>query len=124
VMMGRKSFTSLGKALPGRKNIVWTRNPDWHAHDVMVAHTFEEGLEWAATTDAAELFVIGGAQLFAAAMPEASRIYRTVIHHAFEGDTWFPEMEKNDWNLRSARHFDADARNPWPHTFEIWERRS
>lgn len=124
VIMGRKTFESLGKPLPGRNNIVITRNATWGFEKVQVAHTLEEGIALGAATGALEIFVIGGAELFKTAMPLAGRIYLTHIHHRFQGDAFFPTFSLADWELVKSHAHQPDPKNLYAYTFEIWERRS
>jgi len=123
VIMGRKSLESLGKPLQGRKNIVVTRNKDWKREGAEVAHSIDEAIELAKKTGANEIFIIGGAEIFKAAMPVADRIYLTRIHHKFEGDAYFPEVEESQWQLVQSRFCNADDKNQYPHTFQVWERK-
>lgn len=123
VVMGRKSLESLGKPLQGRKNIVVTRNKDWKREGAEVAHSIDEAIELAKKTGANEIFIIGGAEIFKAAMPVADRIYLTRIHHKFEGDAYFPEVEESQWQLVQSRFCNADDKNQYPHTFQVWERK-
>ena len=122
VIMGRKSFESLGKALKGRTNIVVTRNKDWHAEGTQVVQSIDQAITLAAQTDAKEIFIIGGAEIFKEAMPVADRIYLTRIHHRFEGDAYFPEMPENEWVMVKSRFCDADEKNKYAHSFQVWER--
>jgi dihydrofolate reductase len=122
LIMGRKTFESLGKPLPGRQSIVITRNKDWKFEDVFVVHSVEEAIEKAGGLGAKEVFVIGGAEIFKTVFPIANRIYITRIHHRFEGDAWFPAIPENEWKKTSSRFIAADEKNAWDHTFEIWER--
>ncbi len=92
VIMGRKTFESIGRPLPGRTNIIVTRQAQWQAQGVVVAQTLEAAFELAAAEKPDELMVIGGAQIYAETLPMAQRIYLTQINKAFEGDAWFPEL--------------------------------
>ena len=95
VLMGRKTFESIGKALPGRDNIVITRSRDFTAAGCRVVHSLEEAL--AAAQSAAEVFVIGGAEVYAIALPLASRLQLTEVDVSIEGDAYFPEFRRNAW---------------------------
>ena len=97
VIMGRKSFESLGKALKGRKNIVVTRNRQWQAQGTQVAQSVDEAIRLATQTDAEEIFILGGAEIFRLAWPSADRIYLTLVHGNFDGDAFFPNMEPDEW---------------------------
>jgi dihydrofolate reductase len=123
VIMGRKSLESLGKPLAGRKNIVITRNKDWHPEGAQVAHSIDEAIELAKQTGAREIFIIGGAQVFKTSMPLVHRIYLTRIHHSFEGDAFFPELPSSEWTLVKSHYRAADEKNQYSHTFEVWERK-
>lgn len=123
ILMGRKTFESIGKPLQGRKNIVITRNRDWKHEGVEVVHTVEEAVTKAQSFDVKEIFVIGGAEIFKTAFDKAHRIYLTRIHHQFEGDTYFPEVTAENWNLIQQRFCHADEKNMYSHTYQIWERK-
>ncbi|MDQ3278031.1 MAG: dihydrofolate reductase [Bacteroidota bacterium] len=123
ILMGRKTFDSIGKPLPGRKSIVITRNSDWQHDGVEVVHSIAEAVRKAETLGAKEIFVIGGAEIFNAALPDAGRIYLTRIHQDFEGDVFFPAIDEHQWQRTSDRFCAADEKNPYDHTYEIWERR-
>ena len=123
ILMGRKTFESIGKPLPGRKSIVITRNKDWMHEGVVTIHSIEQAIQQAASLGAKEIFVIGGAEIFATAIPQANRIYMTRIHHKFEGDVFFPKVNISEWNLVSERYCAADEKNLYNHTYQIWERR-
>jgi dihydrofolate reductase len=121
ILMGRKTFESIGKALPGRKSIVITRNGEWQHESVDVVYSIEEAVAKAESFGVKEIFVIGGAEIFKTTLPRAKRIYLTRIHHKFEGDVYFPELNKNDWALTSSRYCEADEKNVFNHTYQIWE---
>jgi dihydrofolate reductase len=123
ILMGRKTFESIGKPLQGRKSIVITRSKEWKWEGVEVVHSVEEAIEKAKEFGVKEIFVIGGAQIFQTAFPQANRIYLTRIHHRFDGDVHFPEVSSNDWNLVQNRFCAADEKNTYAHTFQVWERK-
>ena len=123
ILMGRKTFDSIGKPLPGRKSIVITRSKDWKHEGVEVVHSIEEAFEKAKQAGVKEIFVIGGAEIFKTSFDQAFRIYRTLIHHSFKGDVYFPELKQTDWELVSKRNCSADEKNLFAHTFQVWERR-
>ncbi len=122
ILMGRKTFESIGKPLQGRKSIVITRNPDWRHEGVAVVHSVEAAIEKAKEYGAKEVFVIGGAEIFNTAFEQANRIYLTRVHHRFEGDAFFPEVPVATWNLVQSRFCQADEKNAYSHTFQVWER--
>jgi dihydrofolate reductase len=123
VIMGRKSFESLGKALKGRTNIVVTRNKDWKAEGAQTVQSIDNAITLAAQTDAKEIFIIGGAEIFRSALPSADRIYLTLVHGNFDGDAFFPDMEHDEWKLISNRDCKADDKNPYALSFQVWERK-
>ncbi|MFL5740938.1 MAG: dihydrofolate reductase [Flavisolibacter sp.] len=122
ILMGRKTFESIGRTLPGRKSIVITRNTDWKHENVLVVHSVEEALEKAGELGVKEIFVIGGAEIFRTAFDQSNRIYLTRIHHQFEGDRFFPELKEKEWTLLRQRYCAADEKNAFAHTFQVWER--
>lgn len=124
ILMGRKTFESIGKPLQGRKSIVITRNGNWKQEGVEVVHSLEEAVSTAEAWGAKEVFVIGGAEIFNTSFDRADRIYLTRIHHRFEGDAWFPALEEAQWTLVRRRDCPADEKNLHAHSFEVWERKS
>jgi dihydrofolate reductase len=102
VIMGRKTWQSIGRALPGRTNIVLTRQPGFRAEGVQVVSSLEDALRLAAGD--AEVFVIGGGELYAQALPLADRLYITEVRGEFAGDTWFPEPPAGAWQEVSREH--------------------
>jgi dihydrofolate reductase len=124
VIMGRKSFDALGKPLAGRKNFVITRNKEWKADGVEAVHTIDEGITLARQTDAKEIFITGGAEIFKAALPLADRIYLTRVHGNFDGDSFFPELPTEEWELVKTRECEADSKNAYALSFQVWERSS
>jgi dihydrofolate reductase len=119
IIMGRKTFESIGRPLPGRTNIVVTRDPACQAEGCLVAHSIEAALE--AAGDAEEVMIIGGADFYRQLLPRADRIYLTLIDAEIEGDTWFPELDENRWRERSREDHAADADNPYPYSFIVLE---
>ncbi len=122
VLMGRRTFESLGKPLPGRTNIVLTRDPDFRAPGCIVVHALTEGI--AAAGECEELMVMGGAALYAAALPLADRMYLTRIHHAFAGDTRFVAYDEREWVTTAREDHAPDGDNPYPYSFITLQRRS
>lgn len=121
VIMGRKTWESIGRPLPERPNIVVTRDPVWTAEGAHVAHSLDEALNLAVKLDSFvfEAMVIGGAALFAEALPRARRLYWTEIHRDYEGDVVFPPFDRTGWReaWRDDHQGDPD------YSFVIWERR-
>ena len=123
VIMGRKSFLSIGRPLPKRTNIVVTRNPFFVASGVLIAHSVEEALSMAHRADETEAFIIGGSQIYAASMPFWHRLYLTEVDAEPEGDTFFPEMDWSEWQLVEETHHEPDERNAFGYTFKVLDRR-
>jgi len=123
ILMGRKTFDSIGKPLPGRKSIVITRNGDWQHPGVSVVHSIAAAIQEAESLGAKEIFVIGGAEIFNASLEQAGRIYLTRIHQEFEGDVFFPVIDETAWEQSSSRFCNANEKNPYDHTFQVWERK-
>lgn len=121
ILMGRKTFESIGRPLPGRINIVVTQDQAYRAPGISVAHSIDAALDAAAGAE--EVMVIGGAGLFEQALPRAQRIYLTEIHAVFEGDTYFPGFDGAAW--REVRRSDCapDAHNAYSYSFIVLERR-
>lgn len=123
ILMGRKTFDSIGKPLPGRKSIVITRDNNWHQDGVERVHSLVEAIQKGTDLGAKEIFVIGGAEIFNSALPIANRIYLTRIHHDFDGDVFFPEIDTQEWECVASRFCAADEKNAFDHTYQVWERK-
>lgn len=119
VVMGRKTFESLGRPLPNRRNVVITRQ-DIAIEGCDVVHSLEEALGLFPAEE--EVFVIGGAQIYREAMPLADRFYLTRVHRAYEGDTSFPEWSASEWRLTASEHFERGEKYEYPFTFEVYDR--
>lgn len=104
LIMGRKTFDSIGKALPGRCTVVVTRNPNLHLADCQIAHSLQQAL--AVSADAAEIFIVGGAEIYAQALPLADTLYVTEIQQQIAGDAFFPPLDKSVWQ-ETAREIHA-----------------
>ena len=124
VIMGRKSYEALKKSLPGRINIVVTKKTDFQPEDVFVVNNIEDAIAKAKESDAKEIFIIGGGEIFKQTIDIVSRIYLTRVHATVEGDTYYPEIKKDKWELISEQSFSADSKNNYAYTFEIWERKT
>ncbi|MFM4844695.1 type 3 dihydrofolate reductase [Aeromonas caviae] len=123
VLMGRKTFESIGRPLPGRRNLVISRNPDYRADGVEVIDSVEAALALLSDSDVAELMVIGGGHLYGQLLPRADRLYLTRIDLAVEGDTRFPAFDEGDWSCIERELHQPDEKNPHPYCFETWQRR-
>lgn len=122
VVMGRKTYESLGKPLPGRKNIVISRQPSWKAEGIVVVKNIEDALFIAKQSDANEVMVIGGGEIYRAMMDRAKRIYLTRVEAEPEADTFFPSIDPGQWYLVSQKNHEADEKNAYNYSFQIWER--
>ena len=120
VIMGRKTFESIGKPLPGRDNIVVTRDPQFRADGIAVAHSLDDALAQGRT--APEIMLIGGAQLYTQALPRAQRLYLTLIHTDIDGDAHFPKYDPAAWRETAREDHAADDSNPHSYSFVILER--
>lgn len=124
VVMGRKTFGSIGnKPLPGRKNIVITRQPGWNAEGVSVVNSVDAAVSLAGGLNYKEIFIIGGGQIYMIAFDRANKIYMTRVHAELEGDTYFPVIEKDDWTLVSKTDNPADERHAYAFSFQLWRRK-
>ncbi|MFQ1860525.1 type 3 dihydrofolate reductase [Aeromonas veronii] len=123
VLMGRKTFESIGRPLPGRRNLVISRNPGYQAEGIEVVGSVEAALALLAGSSVEELMVIGGGHLYAEMLPSADCLYLTRIDLAVEGDTRFPAFDDGQWQRIECESHPADEKNPHPYSFEIWQRR-
>ncbi len=125
VLMGRKTWESIGRPLPERVNLVVTRQEGYAAPGAVVCRSPEEGVETARRAGERELFVIGGAQIYAALLPQADRIYLSRIHTRLpKADTFFPPdfLSSSGWKRLGREDFPAQEGEKYGHTFEVWER--
>ncbi|MEC3881771.1 dihydrofolate reductase [Parapedobacter sp. 10938] len=119
IIMGRKTYESVGKPLPNRRNIIITRQAGYTAEGAEVVHSLAAALESCAGED--EVFIVGGAEIYQQALPVVNRIYLTRVHVTLPGDSFFPELDKQRWRLVSEDHHAADDRHAYGYTFEIYE---
>jgi len=123
VIMGRRTHASIGRALPDRTNVVVSRNPAYRADGCVVVPSLEAALDAARAAGEEEAFVIGGAEVYAAALPRADRVYLTEVEADVDGDVAFPELEASEW-LESAREpHRSDERHAHDFTFRVLDRR-
>ena len=120
LLMGRRTWESIGRPLPGRRMIVLTGHPGYSAPGCTVAHSLDEALTLAGAV--AEIMVIGGAALYAQTLPLATRLYLTVVEADIPGDVWFPEWNQRGWRPEWEEAHPADADHAWPYRFQRWER--
>ena len=120
IITGRKNYESIPekfRPLPNRTNIVITRQSDYAAPGAIVVNSVEAALEKAKATGDEEIFTIGGAEIFKQSLSYADKIYLTVIHHSFEGDVFFPEIDKNEWKETDRIQGPVDEKNKYPHEY-------
>ena len=122
IIMGRKTYASIGRVLPERRNIIITRQASVTVPGAEVVHSLEEALTLAASTDDEEVFIIGGGEIYRQALPLAERIYLTRVHARMEGDIVFPELRKGEWREVSREEHPADASHEYAFTFLVYER--
>ncbi|TWI60090.1 dihydrofolate reductase [Halalkalibacter nanhaiisediminis] len=120
IIMGRKTFESIGRPLPKRRNIILTRNQDFQAEGCEVIHDTQAVVELCKQEN--ECFVIGGSELFSLFFEDVDRLYITYINEEFPGDTYFPEMKESEWQLLSAEQGTVDEKNHYRHEFRVYER--
>lgn len=119
VIMGRKTYDSVGKPLPNRRNIIVTRQ-DIKIEGCEVVKSIEDALALCANED--EVFIVGGAEIYKLAMSKTDRIYLTIIHHSFDADTLFPEIDYMEWKETAREDHRPDERNKFPYSFITLER--
>jgi len=126
ILMGRKTYDSIGRPLPGRTNIVLTRDQEFKAEGVIVANSLEQAIESArnvgAVSSVSEVMIIGGEQLYCLTLPIADRLYLTQVHAQVEGDAFFPEFDKDQWVEVSKEDYSAEGSNPYDYSFVVYDR--
>ena len=123
IIMGRKSFQSIGKPLPKRTNIIVTRDPYFTASNVLIARSIEEALAIAEEYGEEEVFIIGGGQIYEQSLPYWDRLYLTRVDTEVQGDVYFPELDMEQWALVSEEKHSADEKNDFDYAFQVYERR-
>lgn len=120
IITGRKNYESIPekfRPLPNRTNIVITRQPDYHAPGAVIVGSVEAAIDKAKQSGDNEIFIIGGAEIFRQSLQYADRIYLTVIHHSFEGDVFFPELNKQEWKEVQRSKGPLDEKNKYAHDY-------
>lgn len=124
VIMGRESFASMGYVpLKGRTNIVLTRNPYWITSSAIVMHSIVEALQYAMDNGEDEAFIIGGGKIFEQSLHLIEKIYLTEVISHIVGDIYFPELDRNEWQVVSSESFEADDKNEFPMRFDVLQRK-
>ena len=121
IIMGRKTYESIGKPLPGRLNIVLSRNPELHFEGVECVSSFDEAV--ALVPDAEEVMVIGGSTIYEMLLPQVDRLYFTYVDAEFKGDAWFPEFDEQQWLETESMTRESDEKNKYNCRFVTLERK-
>lgn len=124
IIMGRKTFESLGRPLPNRTNIVITHNPDYQATGCVIVSSLEEAIQKATGIDREEIFIIGGGEIYTQALPLADTMYLTHVHTMLEGDTFFPIFSSQEWNMAHTLSFKKDEKHVYDFDIVTWKRLS
>ena len=122
VILGRKTFDSVGRPLPNRRNIVITRDASLQIEGAEVVNSLDEALS-ITQNEEKPVFIIGGAEIYRQALPKTDLLYLTTIHHQFDADTFFPEFDRNEWEVLSSEPHQADKKNKYDYTFEVLKRK-
>jgi dihydrofolate reductase len=123
IVMGRKTFESIGRPLPNRTNIVVTRNQGLAIPGCVVVTSLQNAVDYAKQHNETELMITGGGTIYADAVNWCDKVYLTRIHHTFNADTFFPEVEKAGFTLSASETHPADEKHAYSYTFEVWERK-
>ena len=123
VIMGRKTFEAVGKPLPGRTNIIVTSNEKWQAENTITTTSIEDAIKVANETNAKEIFITGGGEIYKQALLIADKVYLTRVHTIIDGDAFFPELDANTWEIIFEKHVKANEKNRFDMTFQTWKRK-
>jgi dihydrofolate reductase len=123
IIMGRKTFESIGKPLLGRTNIIITSNANWKAEGTISVTNIDEAIKAAEATNAKEIFITGGGEIYKQTMPIANKIYRTLVHTQIDGDTFFPAIDESIWEKVFEKNVAADEKNTFDMSFQTWQRK-
>jgi dihydrofolate reductase len=123
IIVGRKTFETIGKPLPGRQTIVVTRSETYRPEGCLVAHSVEDAIGLARERGETEAFICGGAAIYAAALREADRLYLTLVHSTVDADVFFPVMAEITWVEKETESHAADEKNQYPFTFKLLEKK-
>lgn len=119
VIMGRKTYESIGRLLPGRKNIVITRSSDYRIEGAEIYHSVETAIK---SCTEEKVFIIGGGEIFKQTLAQINEVYRTLIKHSFEADAWFPDLKDAGFTMVWEECHTADEKNKFDYCFQKWER--
>jgi dihydrofolate reductase len=127
IIMGRKTYESIGRPLPNRTNIVVSRNPNFSAEGVVMVTSLEEAVKHAENVNmingVEEVMIIGGAAIYQASLPMADRLYLTHVHANVEGDAYFPKIDLEQWEEVSREDFNRDESNPYDYSFSVYDKK-
>lgn len=123
VIMGRKTHESIGKPLPGRTNIILSRDLTYKSEGAITVESIDEAISLARSQNDSEIFIIGGEEIFKLALPYADRIYLTNVHGKFGGDAFFPKLDPIKWQQVSCEVHLRDQQNPYPFDFCTYEKK-
>lgn len=121
IIMGRKTFQSIGRPLPNRENIIITNQPNFSAPGCRVVHSINEALVHVNNNE--EVFVIGGGKIYSQTLPMANKMYLSHVQASVQADAFFPEFDPNDWKITYSQTFPENDRNEYPFTYNIYERK-
>lgn len=121
IIMGRKTFESLGRPLPNRTNIVVTRDQNWNAEGIEITSSLVKAIETAKKIDE-DVYIIGGGNIYKQAMEFTDVLYITEVHHEFDGDTYFPEIDSEEWEEVDREDFKKDEKHPYAYSFVTYRR--
>lgn len=122
ILMGRKTFLSIGKPLPNRTNIVITKDRSFKADGCIMADSIDDALSIASEHTDSEAFVIGGSEIYQQLLPKVTRLYLTIVHHDFDGDAYFPTLLPGEWREMTRERHGSDLDNPFDYSFVLMER--
>lgn len=120
IIMGRKTYESISRPLPGRENIIVTRNKNFQAQDCTVLHSLDAVYAHCSNSD--EIMIMGGADLYAQNIDKASRIYMTEVHTDVDGDVFFPAFDRKQWKETERKNFKSDEKNEYDYSFVVLEK--
>jgi len=120
IILGRKNYESIGRPLPGRRNIILTRDENFSPEGCEIAHSVEEVYKLCENEE--EIFIFGGEQIYKLFLEDTDKLYVTVIHHEFEGDTFFPEIDWTKWKEIFVEQGITDEKNPYEYYYHVFER--
>jgi dihydrofolate reductase len=122
LIVGRKTYESIGRPLPGRSMVVVTRQEDYQAPGTTIVHSLQEALDFARGEGEGEIFIGGGAEIYAQAFPRADRMYISRVHAVVEADTYFPAFDEREWVLKESTDYPISEKDEHAFTWEVWER--